>query len=298
VKPTFADGPADAGSRGGILTVTTPSGEVTGGSTMIADPRLLDPSIALNDRRAMMLMSIRELAGASALAQGIFDELAIAIVEGRLRPGDSLNSVDLARRFGTSRTPVREALAELERHGVITVPPRRRPYIAKATLKQVKDVYELRANLFTLVSELIIDTCPKSEIALLWKWQAALEDDVARGASDDYFWHNVGFREIEVRLCGNEELQRILGVLGMRILQYRHLSLSLPGRIQQSLQDHHRLLVAYDEGDKVTATTMTRSLIMRGLRAIDNAGVFEAVANNLDAVPEPVVPDQGELGTA
>jgi DNA-binding GntR family transcriptional regulator len=238
----------------------------------------LEPAIATSDRRAMMLLSIRNMADREPLAQEIFDEVAIDIVEGRLRPGDSLNSVDLARRFGTSRTPVREALAELERHGVVAVPPRRRPYVVHATLKQVHDMYILRANLFSLVSELIVDNCPTERLAELWKWQQALEDDVARDAVDDYFWHNVGFRLVEVGLSGNGELQRTLHTLGLRTLQFRHLSLSQPGRIQRSVADHRRLLTAYEERDKNAATGMTRALIMGGYRAIERSGLVGADA--------------------
>ena len=238
----------------------------------------LEPAIATRDRRAMMLLSIRDMADREPLAQEIFDEVAIDIVEGRLRPGDSLNSVDLARRFGTSRTPVREALAELERHGVVAVPPRRRPYVVHATLKQVHDMYVLRANLFSLVSELIVDNCPTERLAELWKWQQALEDDVARDAVDDYFWHNVGFRLVEVGLSGNGELQRTLHTLGLRTLQFRHLSLSQPGRIQRSVADHRRLLTAYEERDKNAATGMTRALIMGGYRAIERSGLVGADA--------------------
>ncbi|HTU73609.1 MAG TPA: GntR family transcriptional regulator [Trebonia sp.] len=234
----------------------------------------LGPEAAVTDRRALMLMSIRNLADREPLAQEIFDEVAIDIVEGRLRPGDSLNSVDLSRRFGTSRTPVREALAELERHGVIDVPPRRRPQVVRPTLKQVHDVYVLRANLFSLVSELIVDSCPDEELAGLWKWQRALEDDVERDSVDDYFWHNVGFRLVEVSLSGNGELQRTLHTLGLRTLQFRHLSLSQPGQIRRSVADHHRLLRAYEERDKTAATGMTRALIMGGYRAIQRSGLI------------------------
>lgn len=238
----------------------------------------LEPATAISNRRALMLMSIRDVADREPLAQEIFDQLAIDIVEGKLRPGDSLNSVDLARRFGTSRTPVREALAELERHGVVAVPPRRRPYVVHVTLKQVLDLYLLRANLFSLVSELIVDNCPPDRLGELWKWQQALEDDVARDAVDDYFWHNVGFRLVEVSLSGNGELQRTLHTLGLRTLQFRHLSLSQPGRIQRSVADHRRLLMAYEERDKVAATGMTRTLIMAGYRAIERSGLVGADA--------------------
>ena len=113
------------------------------------------PDAAINNRRALILMSARDIGDRPQLVTEIFNDIVIDIVEGRLLPGDSLNSVDLARRFGTSRTPVREALSVLERLGVIVVPPHRRPYATPLTLKQVKDLYDLRASLFALVSELL-----------------------------------------------------------------------------------------------------------------------------------------------
>jgi DNA-binding GntR family transcriptional regulator len=227
--------------------------------------------MGLADRRTLMLLSLR--AGQRApLVQQIFDEMAVAIVEGRLRAGETLNSVELAQRFRTSRTPVREALAELERQGAIVVPPHRRPYVLRATPSQLKDIYDLRASLFTLVSELIVDECPARRLAELWEWQAALEDDAARGAVDDYFWHHAGFRLVEARLTGNDELQRIISALAMRAMQVTHLSFSLPGRLERSVADHRRLLIAYEERDKVTAVAITRLMIMTGYRALVESG--------------------------
>jgi len=226
----------------------------------------LDPATAVANRRELLLLSLRESTNRAPLAQEIFDEIAIAIVDGRLRPGQVLNSVELARRFGTSRTPVREALAGLERQGAVVVPPRRKPYVAPVTLRQIKDIYDLRASLFTLAAELIVDECPTERLAALWRWQEALEDDVARDAVEDYFWHNVGFRLLEVRLTGNEELQRTIAGLGIRTLQFRHVSLSQPVRLKESVAQHRRLLLAYDARDKATATDATRSMIMAGYR--------------------------------
>lgn len=255
----------------------------------------LEPATAVQNRRSLMLLSVRDRENRAPLGQDIFDDVAIAIVEGRLSPGEKLNSVDIARRFGTSRTPVREALAELERQGLVVVPPRRRPYVARATLKQIKDVYDLRASLYALVSELIIDTCPRERLAELWRWQEALEDDVARGSVDDYFWHNVGFRLVEARLTLNRELQRILGSLGMRALQFRHLSLSQSGRLQRSLEDHRRLLVAYDEGDKLSATTMTRALIRAGYLAIERSGMVGSSSSHEEEEDEEDDEDDEEV---
>lgn len=234
----------------------------------------LNPRTAVDNRRRVMLATLRS-GERESLAQQIFDETAIAIVEGRLRPGQTLSSVELAERFATSRTPVREALTELERQGAIVVAPRQRPRVAEASLAQLRDIYDLRASLFTLVSELIVDNCPASRLAELWTWQAALEEDAAHGRVDDYFWHHAGFRLVESRLTDNEELQRIISELAMRAMQVTHLSFSLPDRLEQSVADHRRLLLAYEERDKVTAVAVNRLMIMTGYRALQESGLIE-----------------------
>lgn len=253
-------------------------------------PLLLDgsgkpflPSDAVSRRRELMLMSIRDAGDMTPLAQLIFDELAIQIVEGRLLPGDPINSVDIAQRFGTSRTPVREALLGLERQRVLVNPPRRRPSIASVTSRHVRDVYWLRASLFSLVSEMIIDNYTQVPLDELWGWQLALEDDASRGDLEGYFWHNVGFRMIEVRLSGSEDVQRIVADLGMRTLQFRHLSLSDPAKLSRSAEDHRRLMHAYAERDKEAAIGMSRGLIMAGLRSIRQSGFVDSMHSPLDA---------------
>jgi DNA-binding GntR family transcriptional regulator len=252
-----------------------------------ATPFPLQPSLALSQRRDLLLMSLR---GSSrqgtlgVLGQQVFEATAIAIVEGSIRPGTTINSVELARKFGTSRTPVREALGELERQGVIAVPARRRPYVVDYTLKQVKDTYMLRAALFGLVSELVISQADKRGLNELRRWIEALEEDVETRSVNGYFWHNVGFRLVEIRLTRNDELQRMVSSLGLRTLQFRHLSLSQPERLARSVADHRRLLLAYEERDILSAVAMTKSLIMAGYSAIEKAGVIRPAESSIPPI--------------
>lgn len=245
---------------------------------MSSYPRMVWPprpeAAARAVRRSVMLATLRS-EDRGSLGQQIFDETAIAIVEGRLQPGQTLNSVELAERFATSRTPVREALVELERQGAVIVAPHQRPRVAQPTMTQLRDIYELRASLFTLVSELIVDNCEPSRLAELWTWQAALEDDAARGNVDDYFWHHAGFRLVESRLTENEELQRLISALALRAMQVTHQSFSLPNRLEQSVADHRRLLLAYEERDRDTAVAVNRLMIMTGYRALEESRLVE-----------------------
>jgi DNA-binding GntR family transcriptional regulator len=205
-----------------------------------------------------------------SLVDRIVEDLARRIIDGSLPPGADVNSVDLARRFSTSRTPIREALLTLQREGLVDIPARRRPRVAPVTLAQARELYEIRASLHALVSELIV--AQRADLSVLTKWQAHLRDDAARGDVDAYFWHNVSFRQAEAEVAGNRQLTRLLGSLGLRTLQLRHVSLSLPGRLDRSVADHERLLAAYADGDATLAVALTRSIIMTGLHSIEASG--------------------------
>ncbi|WP_372665792.1 GntR family transcriptional regulator [Amycolatopsis kentuckyensis] len=223
-------------------------------------------------RRELLFTALRGVEGGSSLAFTIFQEIAVGIVEGRLPPGHEVNSAELARRFSTSRTPVREALLLLERESLVIIPPRRRPYVSPVDMAQVREIYEIRASLYALVSELLVARASDSEIAGLRRWQELLSSDAACGDVDAYFWHNVGFRNAEVSLAKNGELQRRLSSLGLQMHRFRHLSLSLPGRLLHSVADHERLVNAYADRDAALAAAVSRSLVMRGYRAIERAG--------------------------
>ncbi len=225
-------------------------------------------------RQELLFNALRGTGGSSSLAFAIFQEMAVGIVEGRLPPGEEVNSADLARRFSTSRTPVREALLLLEREGLVIIPPRRRPYVSPVAITQVREIYEIRASLYALVSELVVERATDDELCGLLAWQAMLQRDVDAGDVDGYFWHNVGFRNAEASLSKNGELQHRLSSLGLQMHRFRYLSLSLPGRLLHSLADHERLVRAYTERDAALAIAVTRSLVLRGYRAIERTGGF------------------------
>ena len=92
---------------------------------------LLMRNLGVNDREDSL---VAQIAG----------DVGLRIIEGDLLPGDEVNSVDLAKQFGTSRTPVREALLVLEKHRMVEVPARRRPRVADFLEVPVRDLYHAR----------------------------------------------------------------------------------------------------------------------------------------------------------
>lgn len=206
----------------------------------------------------------------------IVDEIIVGvgtdIIEGRLRPGDDLNSVELARAYGSSRTPVREALLTLEREGFVEISAHRRPRVAPLRMQEVRELYHLRADLYAMVSRAVVQVADGHDLTNLHLLQDQLEAAAAAGDVDLYFWTNVQFRNTEAAISRNGTLRRVLDTLGLRMLQLRHVSLSKPGRLDRSVADHARLLQAYEDRDGELAAALTKSLVMGGLAAIERFG--------------------------
>lgn len=207
----------------------------------------------------------------ASLVDRIAEDLAVQIVDGRLPPGADVNSVELAKRYQSSRTPVREALLSLQREGLVDVPARRRPHVSRVTLSQARELYEVRASMHGLVSELVVRNAGDGDLDVLRAWHERLRTAAQKGDVDAYFWHNVAFRQAEAEVAGNYQLARMLSSLGLRTLQLRHVSLSQPGRLDRSVSDHEVLLSAYADRDAALAIAITKSIIMTGLRAIESS---------------------------
>ncbi|WP_144147132.1 GntR family transcriptional regulator [Paraburkholderia sp. BCC1884] len=201
----------------------------------------------------------------------IVEWVARGIIEGRLLPGDDLTSVDLAKRFNVSRTPVREALFVLSREGLVDWSPRRRPRVSAVRLQDVREIYQLRAILYAEVSAAIVEHASDADLASLSDAHRRLAQAAEQGDVDGYFWGNVAFRDEELRVCGNGIFKEVLDSMRMRTNRLRRLSTSLPGRLQRSCADHQRLCEAYAERDGVLAAALNRSIVLGALQAIEQA---------------------------
>lgn len=230
-----------------------------------------DQSIKTNSQREMARIleaSDRTNPRVTSIAQSI----GCAIIEGRLQPGDDLNTVDLSKQFQTSRTPVKEALLLLEKEGLVTIPPYRRPFVTQVSLEEVREIYQVRANLLMLTAELIVNTASDEAIASLRAFLLPLREMAAAHDVDGAFWASVAFRTREAEICGNRQVKRILDSLGLRTLQLRHLSMKLgQTHAEQRLRDRERLVSAYEERDVSLAVALTRTMVKRSLAIIEQS---------------------------
>ena len=101
----------------------------------------------------------------SSLVDDIACVVGAEILEGLRRPGSDLNSVELSRRFRTSRTPTREAVVILEKEGLVEILPRRRPRVADLSIAEIREIYRVRAAMLGLIATEVTALATDAEIA-------------------------------------------------------------------------------------------------------------------------------------
>ncbi|WP_330350628.1 GntR family transcriptional regulator [Streptomyces sp. NBC_00582] len=217
---------------------------------------VLERLLRLRDRREPLVAQIAEWVGAG-------------IIEGRLEPGQDLNSVDLSRRFDTSRTPVREALMLLEQEGLVEMKARRRPRVAAPSPQDIRDIYQVRKNLLSMLAALLVERASEEEIAELRTRVERMRKLADDGDVDGYFWSHVTLQERMTEIVGNATLKRILDSLALRTLMLRHLSLTRAGRLASSVDDQERLLQAVEERDGELASALIAGATVRAQRAVE-----------------------------
>lgn len=206
-----------------------------------------------------------------SLVARIANEIGQAIASGELKPGADLNSVDLATRFGSSRTPVREALMLLEKEGLVEISPRRRPRVAAITFREIEELYEIRAHLNALVMTLFVRHAPDPALAAARQALGRLRDHAKAGDAEAFFLERAKLHDLWVDDCGNRTLKRTLDTWRKR-LSLRRLGVDRPEHMQRSLLDHERLIMAIEERDEALAAALLRAMTMVGLEAIRSSG--------------------------
>lgn len=144
------------------------------------------------------------------LWEAVVERLRAAILSGELGAGSKLVETELADRFGTSRGPIREAIRELAREGLVAELPRRGTIVSTLTSHDLAEVYGVREALDAAACKAAIGRASDEELASLERELELMESAWRAGA--DYLVgaaHDLAFHRSLVALAGNERMAAI-----------------------------------------------------------------------------------------
>jgi DNA-binding GntR family transcriptional regulator len=204
------------------------------------------------------------------LREMVFESLREAINLGRLRPGERLMEIQLAEEMGVSRTPVREAIRKLELEGFVAMVPRKGAYVAGISLKDIVDVFEIRASLEALAAGLAAERITDEEMELLERSLVEISefstDENIRAIVDG----DVNFHDIIYKASRNQRLVQIIIHLQEQIHRFRMTSLSQPGRTKIALDEHKSIVEAISDRNVELAQQLAREHIENAEQSLLN----------------------------
>ncbi len=191
----------------------------------------------------------------------------------RSRTDIRLDERQLAQDFGISRTPVREAMVQLEREGFVRSVPRRGVYVVRKTKSEVIELIQAWAALESMAARLITQSASTADIAGLRRMFTTFEGDKLHAKLDEYSEVNIAFHQAIIELSGNQVLIRLAENLFTHMRMIRGSTIGEDDRVERSIRDHMNIIHALEARDTERAEDLVRQHAL---------GLAEHVAKHVD----------------
>jgi DNA-binding GntR family transcriptional regulator len=204
----------------------------------------------------------------TALYQEVAERLRQRIFAHELTPGDWIDEQKLAEQYGISRTPLREALKVLASEGLVELRPRRGCYVTEISRQDLDDIFPLMAMLEGRCAAEAVHNAKPADVADLQAMHDRLEAAARDGRIDAFFEANQEFHKRIQELAGNRWMLSVIQDLRKVLKLSRLHSLSLEGRLQQSLDEHRAIMAAFKAADAGKAEMLMHDHLLSGREAL------------------------------
>jgi DNA-binding GntR family transcriptional regulator len=209
-----------------------------------------------NDNRIDLAVYRRQFAHLQKAADVVREALREAILDGSLAPGARLREEELAREFGVSRTPVREALQQLAANNLVELIPHQGAVVARLTTEDILALYVVREVLEGLSARLAALHATDEQVAAL---SAILDDMDAAARRDDapaLALLNLRFHAELRHIADNRYLDRFLTQVEHAVRRFSQTTSSSPGRTETSIGEHRALVESIRARDPESAEAL------------------------------------------
>ncbi len=197
------------------------------------------------------------------LREVVCETLREAIVSGLLKPGERLMEIRLAEELGVSRTPVREAIRRLELESFVVMIPRRGTYVADISIKDINEVFELRTALDVLAAGLAAERITEEELEELERLLVLIGECTDKEDIDKIVELDTQFHDVLYKASRNGRLIGIISILRDQLTRFRSISMSYPGRVKNTLEEHKRMVEAVSQRNATIAQKVAREHLER-----------------------------------
>jgi DNA-binding GntR family transcriptional regulator len=175
------------------------------------------------------------------LGEQVSQILSDAILEGILKGGDRLVETELQKKFGVSRSPLREAYRDLEKKGLVTIVPRRGTCVRKITRRDIEENFPVRSVLEGLAARQACGKMSGKDKKRMLQSLRNMERAVREGAIKLYWKNHLLFHDVFISASRNEVLITILKTLRMHSMWFQFSYQYYREDLQKSLSVHQKI---------------------------------------------------------
>lgn len=192
----------------------------------------------------------------------IREALENAIVDGRFVPGTKLDPIQLAEEFECSRTPIREALQQLEASGLVRIHAKRGTFVSEWNVEELAERFEVMAELEATCARLAARRITNEELANLISLHERCRRMAEDERYDDYYAENSAFHACIYNATHNSFLAQEAQRLHAMLQPYRRIQLQVRNRMKRSYSEHEAVVDAIRNADDNAASEAMRAHVL------------------------------------
>lgn len=203
----------------------------------------------------------------------VFNRLREDILAGNYEEKEELKEAAISKELGVSRTPVREALRQLELEGLVTIIPNKGAYVNGITAKDIYDIYVIRSYLEGLCAKWACENITKEQLEELEEIVYLSKFHIEKEHWDQIFELDNRFHLLLYEACGSKVLEHILSDYHHYVERVRKNTLSSQERARKASEEHGAILEALKQKDEETADRLANEHIVQSLANIKHQGL-------------------------
>jgi DNA-binding GntR family transcriptional regulator len=205
-------------------------------------------------------MDRKPLLNVKSLKEQVYEYLREQLRTGEIKPGSVIDMETTSKMLGVSKTPLRDALLQLEFEGFVTILPRRKIVVNILAIQDIRNYYEIIGALESAAILAAMDNFKEADFKTLERLTAEMKEAVEKNDFDHYYEKNLKFHEIYLGLSGNVNLVKIVNTMKKRLYDFPRQSGFVREWEEASIGEHLELIRLFRQRNKKEAAAFIRDV--------------------------------------
>jgi DNA-binding GntR family transcriptional regulator len=195
-----------------------------------------------------------------SLKEQVYEYLREQMRRGDILPGSAIDMEETSKKLGVSKTPLRDALLQLEMEEFVTILPRRMVVVNSLKKDDIRNYYEIIGSLESMAMLKAFECLKASDIEAMQKLNAGMKDAIAANDFDLYYERNLAFHNTFLNLCGNDSLVKLVNNLKKRLYDFPRPKGFVKEWEESSILEHQALIDLLRKGRGQDAANHVRDV--------------------------------------